>query len=123
MNKDFTIDDLRAQLLQIKASEPEPADPFASGDAIEIFREDRRTTLARVERIIAAMSDDERAQPDGIGPAERQRIAAASDTRPAEVDHFLTQFAKVRALMHNMAEMSLWKRLKLMMGIGKVSGQ
>jgi signal recognition particle subunit SRP54 len=112
MSSDFTIDDLRAQLLEIKATEVEPADPLASGDPVEFFREDRKTTLARVERIIAAMTAAERAQPEGIGPAERQRIAAASGSRPEEVDYFLTQFAKVRTMMRDLAGMSFWQRAK-----------
>ena len=113
MASKLTIDDLRSQLLTIKDIEsPEPPDPLRSGDVAEVFREDRKSALARVERIIAAMTEDERRDPDVIGPAERQRIAAASNARPEEVEHFLAAFAKMQTLLRETAGMTFWDRIK-----------
>jgi len=53
---------------------------------------------------------------DLIDAEARPRIAADSGAGPAEVERFLAAFGRMRTLMRRMARMSLWQRLKLMLG-------
>jgi len=114
----FTIDGFRAQLplnlLAVKGLREFDA------EAADLFREDRQIALDRVDRIIAAMTAEERQNPDSIGASEKQRIASKSDIRADEVDHFLKQFFKVRSLMQETANLTFWQRLTTAFG-GRVN--
>ncbi len=67
--------------------------------------------------MIDAMTPEERANPNMIDEARRIRIAAGAGVQPHEVSDFLKQFEQLRALMKDMMSMSLWQRLKLVLGI------
>jgi signal recognition particle subunit SRP54 len=69
------------------------------------------------------MTDEERKDPDSITSSSVSRIAESSGTQPREVEEFLGQFQQVRTLMRRMASMSVWERLKMVMGFGKLPGQ
>src|SRR5262249_13104043 len=58
--------------------------------------------------------------PDIIDISRRRRIAAGSGTQPHEIKQFLNQFAQVRTLMRQMANMSIFQRLKMMTGLSKM---
>jgi signal recognition particle subunit SRP54 len=121
--QDFTIDDFQRQLDQVQRAGlkdqlgrlPGTAGMVADG-------EDPDAALDRVRRMIDAMTDAERRDPDAIDADRRTRIAADSGTRPDEVETFLTQFRQVRELMQQMGRMSLWQRLKWITGFGKLPG-
>ena len=81
--------------------------------------EDPEEALKRVQGMIDSMTKKERADPDLIDINRRRRIAAGSGTEPHEVKKFLDQFDQVRALMKQMATMSIWQRLKMVTGMGK----
>ena len=123
MARDFTIDDFRRQLDQVQRAGlkdqlgrlPGTAGMVADG-------EDPDATLDRIRRIIDAMTDAERRDPDAIDADRRARIAADSGTRPDEVETFLAQFRQVRELMQQMGRMSLWQRLKWITGFGTLPG-
>ena len=76
----------------------------------------------QIRQIIDAMTDEERSNPDLIGSSRRTRIASSSGTHPQEVEKFLAQFHQLRALMRQMASMSLWQRIKLVLGFTKSPG-
>jgi signal recognition particle subunit SRP54 len=66
------------------------------------------------------MTKAERRNPDLIDLNRRRRIAAGSGTQPHEVKQFIAQFDQVRVLMRQMAQMSIWERIKMVTGLGKM---
>lgn len=81
--------------------------------------EDPEEALKRVKGMIDSMTKKERSNPDIIDTSRRRRIAAGSGVEPHEVSQFLKQFDQVRSLMKQMAQMSLWQRLKMVTGLSK----
>jgi hypothetical protein len=114
---EFTLADFRKQFEQIAklgmkgmlARMPGMADMIPEG-------EDPETALRRVRGVIDSMTPGERANPAIIDRSHRRRIAAGAGVQPNEVKQFLRQFGQVRALMKQMASMSLWERIKLVVG-------
>jgi signal recognition particle subunit SRP54 len=82
--------------------------------------EDPEVALKRIQGMIDSMTKEERRNPDVIDISRRRRIAAGSGTEPHEVKQFLQQFDQVRTLMRQMAQMSMWERLKMVTGLGKM---
>jgi signal recognition particle subunit SRP54 len=121
MKGDFTLDDFKAQFAQLKkmgmkdmmASMPGMADMIPEG-------EDPEKALVRVQGMIDSMTKAERKDPDSIDIQRRRRIAAGSGTQPHEVGQFIKQFDQIRAVMKQMMNMSLWQRLKMVMGMGNM---
>jgi signal recognition particle subunit SRP54 len=114
MNKPFTLDEFRMQFENIQklgvremASRIPGFDPGA---------EDPDAALMRVRGIIDAMTPEERADPDIIDAARRDRIATTAGVQPEAVTDFLKQFEMARVLMEQMMSMSLWQRLQLILG-------
>src|SRR5262249_8605015 len=66
-----------------------------------------------------SMTKAERRDPDIIDMSRRRRIAAGSGTEPHEIKQFIHQFDQIRTLMRQMAEMSMWQRIKMITGMGK----
>ena len=62
----------------------------------------------------------ERRNPDVIDINRRRRIAAGSGTEPHEIKQFLNQFEQVRTIMRQMAKMSMFQRIKMLTGLGKM---
>jgi signal recognition particle subunit SRP54 len=119
--KDFTLDDFRRQMDQIQRMGMKDllgrlpgTSEMVSGD------EDPDVALNRIRQIIGAMTAEERSNPDIIDSSRRSRIATSSGTQPSDVEEFLAQFGQVRALMRQMASMSLWQRIKMILGFGKL---
>jgi signal recognition particle subunit SRP54 len=82
--------------------------------------EDPELALKRVQGMIDSMTKKERADPDLIDQSRRRRIATGAGVEPHEVKQFLQQFDQVRSLMKQMATMSIWQRLKMVTGLGKM---
>jgi signal recognition particle subunit SRP54 len=119
---DFTLDDFRKQFAQLQkmgpmkellASMPGMSEMIPEG-------EDPETALKRIQGMIDSMTKEERRNPDVIDINRRRRIAAGSGTEPHEIKQFLTQFETVRDLMRKMAQMSIWERIKMVTGLGKM---
>jgi signal recognition particle subunit SRP54 len=124
MAQDFTLDDFRRQLDQVQKMGMKDSLGRVPGLAEMIpAGEDPELSIQRVGQMIDAMTDEERSNPDLIDGDRRRRIAANSGTHPQEVEIFLAQFHEVRALMRRMASMSLWQRIKLVLGFGKLPEQ
>ncbi len=118
---DFTLDDFKKQFEQLKKigmTNMISRMPGMEGMVPE--GENPGKAMDRVITLIDAMTKEERQDPDCIGLSQLQRIAADSGTSPQEVEQFLGQFEQVRELMRQMAKMSLFDRLKLMTGLGKL---
>jgi signal recognition particle subunit SRP54 len=78
--------------------------------------EDPEVALKRVQGMIDSMTKKERKDPDIIDAGRRRRIAMGAGVQPHEVSQFLKQFDTVRALMKQMMSMSVWQRIKLLLG-------
>src|SRR5437660_7265691 len=76
--------------------------------------------MKQIQGMIHAMTKDERRNPDIIDISRRRRIAAGSGSDPANIKKFLVQFDQVRTLMRQMAKMSIWDRVKMVTGLGKM---
>ncbi len=117
----FTLDDFRKQFEQIAkmgmkdmiSRMPGMSDMIPAG-------EDPEVALKRVQGMIDSMTKKEKADPDIIDTPRRRRIAKGAGVEPHEVNQFLKQFGQVRVLMKQMASMSLWQRLKMVTGMGKM---
>src|SRR4051812_30644284 len=99
MSKDFTLDDFRKQFEQVAKKGNRNTINRMPGVA-EMVRddEDPKAATRRIAAMIDAMTPEERRDPDRIDESARVRIAAASGTKPEDVQQFLAQFAQVREL-------------------------
>jgi signal recognition particle subunit SRP54 len=82
--------------------------------------EDPEVAMRRLQGMIDSMTKEERSNPDVIDMSRRRRIAAGSGVEPHEIKQFLGQFDTVRTFMRQMANMSLFQRLKMMTGLSKM---
>ena len=124
MAQDFTLDDFRRQLDQVQRMGMKDLLGRLPGTSEMVSHdEDPNVALNRIRQIIDAMTDEERSNPGIIDSSRRSRIARSSGTQPNDVEQFLAQFDQVRVLMRQMASMSLWQRLKMITGFGKLPGQ
>ncbi len=117
----FTLDDFRKQFSMIAQMGMKDLISRMPGMAEMIPEgEDPEVALKRVQGMIDSMTKQERANPDIIDTPRRRRIAKGAGVEPHEVNQFLKQFEQVRVLMKQMAQMSLWQRLKMVTGLGKM---
>ena len=124
MAKDFTLDDFRRQLDQVQKMDTKDQLGRLPGlSAMVPEEEERDEAFRRIRQMLDAMTDEERNNPDLITRRCRSRIAASSGTQPQDVEKFLDQFYQVRALMRQVAAMSLWQRIKMVLCFGKFPGQ
>ncbi len=119
---DFTLDDFRKQFEQLAKMGPMREVLSAMPGMSEMIPEgeDPEAALTRIQGMIDAMTKEERRNPDVIDMSRRRRIAAGSGTEPHEIKQFLNQFDQVRGLMRQMAKMTIWERLKMVTGLGKM---
>ena len=120
-DKDYSLNDFRKQFVQM-------AEMGGMGELMKMVPgmddmipewEDADAATGRIEKMIDSMTDEERKEPGLIDTQARQRIATAAGIEPDEVKRFLNQFEQVRLLMRQMAEMSMWQKLKMITGMGK----
>jgi signal recognition particle subunit SRP54 len=81
--------------------------------------EDPDVAVKRIQGMIDSMTKSERTNPDIIDLSRRRRIAAGSGVEPHEIKQFLNQFDQVRTIMRQIANMSIFERLKMLTGMGK----
>jgi signal recognition particle subunit SRP54 len=118
---DFTLDDFRRQLDQLRkmGSMKELLSNMPGMSEMMPDGEDPDTAFKRIQDMIDAMTEEERRNPDIIDSNRLHRIAVGSGTQPHEVEEFLAQFAQLRTLMRQMAQMSIWQRIKMATRFGK----
>jgi signal recognition particle subunit SRP54 len=118
---DLTLQDFRNQFAQLHkmgmkdliARMPGMSEMIPEG-------EDPEVALKRVQGMIDSMTAEERKDPDLIDQSRRRRIASGAGVEPHEIKQFLAQFSQVRTLMRQMAKMSIWERMKMVTGLGKM---
>jgi signal recognition particle subunit SRP54 len=81
--------------------------------------EDPDAAVKRIQGMVDSMTRDEKRNPDLIDLSRRRRIAAGSGTEPHEIKQFLNQFEQMRTIMRQIANMSMFDRMKMLMGMGK----
>jgi signal recognition particle subunit SRP54 len=103
MEAQFTLDDFRSQIQQMKRMGPIgqllemiPGAGSMAGAAQEAVDSGQ---LKRIEAIIDSMTADERRHPELIKASRRRRIALGSGTSTADVNRLLKQFAEMQRLM------------------------
>jgi signal recognition particle subunit SRP54 len=119
---DFTLDDFKKQFAQLQKMGP-MKDLLGSMPGMSEMipeGEEPESALKRIQGMIDSMTKEERRNPDVIDINRRRRIAAGSGTEPHEIKQFLAQFETVRDLMRKMAQMSIWERIKMVTGMGKM---
>jgi signal recognition particle subunit SRP54 len=117
----FTLDDFRKQFAQVAKMGMKDLIGRMPGMSEMIPEgEDPEQALKRVQGMIDGMTKKEKKDPDIIDNSRRRRIAEGSGVEPHEVKQFLTQFDQIRSLMKQMASMSMWQRIKMMTGMGKM---
>jgi signal recognition particle subunit SRP54 len=119
---DFTLDDFRKQFEQLKKMGPlkELLGSMPGMSEMIPDGEEPETAFKRIQGMIDSMTKAERRDPDIIDINRRRRIAAGSGTEPHEIKQFLAQFETVRTIMRKMATMSIWERIKMVTGMGKM---
>src|SRR5438067_439369 len=119
---DFTLDDFRKQfemmakmggMRELMGQMPGMGELIPEG-------EDPDEAIKRIQGMVDSMTKEERRNPDVIDLSRRRRIAEGSGTEPHEIKQFLGQFEQVRTLMRQMAKMSIWDRVKMVTGLGKM---
>ena len=118
---DFNLNDFRKQFQQMAkmgGMKDMMANMPGMGDLIP-EGEDPDVAVKRIQGMIDAMTKEERKNPDVIDLSRRRRIAAGSGTEPHDIKQFLNQFSQVRVVMRQIANMSLFDRLKMLTGMGK----
>jgi signal recognition particle subunit SRP54 len=91
------------------------------GEMLNEMGEDPEVALRRIAGMIDSMTPEERRKPEIIDLSRRRRIAAGSGTEPHEVKKFLEQFEFMRSVMRQISKMSLWERIKVLMGLTNVA--
>jgi signal recognition particle subunit SRP54 len=119
---DFTLDDFRKQFEQLAKMGPMKEILGAMPGMSEMIPEgeEPEEALKRIQGMIDSMTKEERRNPDVIDMSRRRRIATGSGVEPHEVKQFINQFDQVRVIMRQMAQMSIWERLKMVTGLGKM---
>ena len=120
MAKDLSLDEFRALLRQAEQTGMlQAVDVSASQNISVVFREGWSVFLTQLDRIIGAMTPEERRAPDQISLLRRHEIAVLSDTQPEELDRFLAQFFKLCALKRQMGEMTTGQQINLLFNWNK----
>jgi signal recognition particle subunit SRP54 len=118
---DFSLEDFRAQLEQAKKMGIKNMMSHMPGmDELIPEGEDPDESMGRIQGMLDSMTREEKRNPDIIDISRRRRIAAGSGTEPHEVKQLLSQYESARTLMRQMAKMSVFERIKMMTGLGKM---
>lgn len=104
--RQFTLEDLRDHLRQIKRLGPlsqvlemlPKAGPLAKMDASMVDE----SRLVRIEAIIDSMTAKERRYPKLLGSSRKKRIARGSGTRVQDINQLLKQYRMMQRMMKNM---------------------
>ena len=101
---DFSLEDLRAQLRQVRRMGPLdqlvgmlPFGKMLRGASAELDSE--AADLVRFDAIIGSMTPQERHHPEIINGSRRQRIARGSGTTVQNVNRLLKQYAQLKKMM------------------------
>ncbi len=120
VDEEFTLEDLRDQLRQIRRLGPlsqimemlPKAGPFRGLEGANV---DERE-LTRIEAIINSMTPLERRRPKVLNGSRRKRIAQGSGTRVQDVNRLLKRYLEMKKMMKAVKKGGLLKRMMTGMG-------
>ena len=100
--QEFTLEDLRDQLRQLRRMGPlgqllellPKAGPLKGLDATQVDEKQ----LVKVEAIINSMTPDERRQPQLLTASRKRRISRGSGTSPQDLNRLLKQYKSMRKM-------------------------
>jgi signal recognition particle subunit SRP54 len=117
MAEEYTLNDYRIELHRLQQLGQEPAIAgLDTGVYAGLRVEDWPATLACIERLLDAMTPEERLQPARIGVVEIQRLAITTGTSVEEVERAVRHFKRVSDSMRRIARLSTWERIVLLCG-------
>jgi signal recognition particle subunit SRP54 len=120
VNREFTLEDLRDQLRQIRRLGPlasvlellPKVGPLKGLDASQVDE----GGMKRVEAIINSMTPHERRRPDVLNGSRKKRISMGSGTSVAEINRLLKQYKTMQKMMKGVQ--GKWLRRALGGGMG-----
>jgi signal recognition particle subunit SRP54 len=123
VNKEFTLEDLRDQLRQIRRLGPlasvlellPKVGPLKGLDAAQVDE----GGLKRVEAIINSMTPHERRRPDVLNGSRKKRISMGSGTSVAEINRLLKQYKTMQKMMKGVQGKWLRRAMGGGMGAGR----
>ncbi len=115
---EFTLDDFREQLLQIKKmgsiKDLMGYIPGVNKAAIKDANIDEKS-FDRIEAIITSMTKDERRYPQVLNASRRERIAGGSGTSVVEINRLIKQFTEMQKMMKKLSKGKVSKQMRDMM--------
>jgi signal recognition particle subunit SRP54 len=115
---EFTLDDFREQLLQIKKmgsiKDLLGYIPGVNAAALKDANIDDKS-FNRIEAIITSMTTDERRFPQVLNASRRERIARGSGTTVQEVNRLVKQFSEMQKMMKRFSNGKVSKEMRQMM--------
>jgi signal recognition particle subunit SRP54 len=120
---DFTLNEFRRQFAQLhKLGVEDVIRDVPCVSSMIPNRNEPDVGFRRIQGMIDAMTANERRNPERIDHSRRRRIAVGSGCDQEEVTQFLRQFDQMRTTMRQIARMSLWERIRTVMGWGRLPG-
>ncbi len=115
---EFTLDDFREQLQQIKKmgsiKDLMGYIPGVNKAAIKDANIDEKS-FERIEAIITSMTKDERRYPQVLNASRRERIAKGSGTNVVEINRLIKQFTEMQKMMKKLSKGKVSKQMRDMM--------
>jgi signal recognition particle subunit SRP54 len=122
----FDLDDFRQQIVNMKkmGSMRELMSKIPGLNQMgleELGGVDADEEIKRIQGIIDSMTPLERGDPSLIDISRRRRIAAGSGVDPSEVSQLVKQFDAMAGYVKQMAQMTMFDRIKTLTGLGRVA--
>jgi signal recognition particle subunit SRP54 len=122
----FDLDDFRQQIVNMKkmGSMRELMSKIPGLNQMgleELGGVDADEEIKRIQGIIDSMTPLERGDPSLIDIPRRRRIAAGSGVDPSEVSQLVKQFDAMAGYVKQMAQMTMFDRIKTLTGLGRVA--
>jgi signal recognition particle subunit SRP54 len=115
---EFTLDDFRDQLLQIKKmgsiKDLIGYIPGVNQAALKDANINDKS-FDRIEAIITSMTKDERRYPQVLNASRRERIAKGSGTNVVEINRLIKQFTEMQKMMKKLSKGKVSKQMRDMM--------
>lgn len=115
---EFTLDDFRDQLLQIKKmgsiKDLIGYIPGVNQSALKDANINDKS-FDRIEAIITSMTKDERRYPQVLNASRRERIAKGSGTNVVEINRLIKQFTEMQKMMKKLSKGKVSKQMRDMM--------
>ncbi|MFO0952236.1 MAG: signal recognition particle protein [Isosphaeraceae bacterium] len=119
----FDLNDFRKQIGQMKQmgsiKELMGKIPGLSQMSSTLEGIDADSEVKRIQGIIDSMTPEERRDPHRIDISRRRRIATGAGVDPADVSSLVKQFDAMAVLVKQMAQMSMFDRVRAMAGLGR----